>query len=181
MFELIKQYKPFLIFLLGFFGSYLILVGLYKVYLSQYDVSKFEPDGMTTVVSEQANWLTNWVGERSRIEQSALEPAYNVFINQKQVARIIEGCNALSVMILFTAFIIGFKGPIKNTLWYILAGVFLIHIFNVLRISLITLGLYYYPEHRKLLHDYLFPLFIYGVVFLLWLLWVNKFSYHAKK
>jgi exosortase family protein XrtF len=181
MFELIKQYKPFLIFLLGFFGSYLILVGLYKVYLSQYDVSKFEPDGMTTVVSEQANWLTNLFGERSRIEQSALEPAYNAFINQKQVARIIEGCNALSVMILFSSFIIGFRGPIKNTLWYILFGVFLIHIFNVLRISLITLGLFYFPEHRKLLHDYLFPLFIYGVVFLLWLLWVNKFSYHAKK
>jgi len=180
MFEMIKQYKPFLIFLVGFFGSYLILVGIYNIYLKQYDFDKYESDGMTTLVSHQTNVLTNLIGQKGRIEPSTLEPAYIVIINNRKVARIVEGCNAVSVMILFSAFIIGFRGRFKNTFWFILGGVLLIHFFNVIRISLITLGLYYYPEYRRLLHDYFFPLLIYGVVFLLWLLWVNKFSYHAK-
>jgi hypothetical protein len=30
------------------------------------------------------------------------------------------------------------------------------------------------------LHGVLFPLFIYGVVFILWVIWVSKFSLYAK-
>lgn len=179
--DMFKQYKPFLLFLFGFFGSYLILVGLYKLYLNQYDAEKFEPDGMTVLVSKQSNWFTNFIGQDSKIELSPFEPAYNIYINNKQVARVVEGCNAVSVMILFTAFIIGFRGSLKHTIWFIILGILSIHVFNVMRISLISLGLHYYPEHRRLLHDYVFPLFIYGFVFLLWLIWVNKFSFHAKK
>lgn len=181
MIALIKQYKAFLVFLVGFFGSYLILVGLYKIYLSQYDANKFEADGMTLLVSKQANWFSKLIGQNTRITPSAFEPAYNFFVNNQQVARVVEGCNAVSVMILFASFIIGFRGSLKKTIWFVLFGVLLIHVFNVMRVSLITLGLYYYPEHKRLLHDYVFPLFIYGVVFLLWLIWVNKFSNHAKK
>jgi exosortase family protein XrtF len=181
MTNLFKQYKPFLLFLIGFFGSYLLLVGAYKFYLAQFDAEKFETDGMTVMVSKQTSWFTNFIGQDSKIAPSAVEASYDFYIYNKKIARIVEGCNAISVMILFAAFIIGFRGSIKRTLLFIVAGVLLIHVFNVIRISIIALGLYYYPEHRRLLHDYLFPLFIYGVVFLLWLVWVNKFSYHAKK
>ena len=181
MTHLFKQYKPFLFFLIGFFGSYLLLVGVYKFYLAQFDAKKFEADGMTVLVSKQANWFTHLIGQDSRITPSTVEASYDFYVNNKKIARIVEGCNAVSAMILFAAFIIGFRGSIKRTLLFIVSGVLLIHVFNIIRISVIALGLHYYPEHRRLLHDNLFPLFIYGVVFLLWLVWVNKFSYHAKK
>jgi exosortase family protein XrtF len=50
---------------------------------------------------------------------------------------------------------------------------------NVIRIALIAIALYHYPEQEHLLHGVVFPLFIYGVVFLLWVIWVNKFSVYA--
>jgi exosortase family protein XrtF len=57
----------------------------------------------------------------------------------------------------------------------------LIFILNIFRIALLTIGLYKYPEYGTFLHDILFPLVIYGVVFLLWILWVIRFSLNKKQ
>jgi exosortase family protein XrtF len=57
----------------------------------------------------------------------------------------------------------------------------LIFILNIFRIALLTKGLYKYPEYGTFLHDILFPLVIYGVVFVLWIIWVLKFSAYAKE
>jgi hypothetical protein len=38
------------------------------------------------------------------------------------------------------------------------------------------MGIFHYPEYTDLMHDILFPLFIYGVVFLLWIIWVNQYQ-----
>ena len=48
-----------------------------------------------------------------------------LFFNEKYVARVVEGCNAVSVMILFMAFIIAFKGKkvLFQNLASILAGI----------------------------------------------------------
>ena len=48
-------------------------------------------------------------------------------------------------------------------------------------IALLSYALYYYPTYEELLHGTVFPLFIYGVVFLLWVFWVLKFSAYAKE
>jgi exosortase family protein XrtF len=95
------------------------------------------------------------------------------------VARIVEGCNAISVIILFIAFVIAFKGDFKKTVLFVLAGSILIHLLNVVRIALIAIALYHYPQHEHLLHGVIFPLIIYGIVFLLWVIWVNQFSSYA--
>jgi hypothetical protein len=41
--------------------------------------------------------------------------------------------------------------------------------------------MFHYPQYQEVLHGVIFPLFIYGVVFILWIVWVNKFSSYAKK
>ena len=97
------------------------------------------------------------------------------------MARVIEGCNAVSVMILFAAFVFAFSTQWKKTLLFILFGIVLIHVLNVIRIALLSFALYYYPQYEEILHGTIFPLFIYGVVFVLWILWVTKFSGYVKR
>jgi exosortase family protein XrtF len=82
-------------------------------------------------------------------------------------------------MILFAAFVIAFTGKLKKTLLFILIGITIIHILNILRIALLTMALYYYPASQHLLHGVIFPLIIYGVVVVLWVILVNKYSLHA--
>ena len=109
------------------------------------------------------------------------EPSLKVIINGDYVARIIEGCNGVSVLILFASFIIAFSGKLKTTLLYLLSGSVIIYVANVIRIVILSIGIYSYPKQSGFLHTVVFPAIIYGVVFLLWVFWVNRFSKLSKK
>jgi exosortase family protein XrtF len=115
-----------------------------------------------------------------KIVKSISSPSLEVWYNKKYTLRIIEGCNAVSVIILFISFIVAFSGKFKTTFYFILSGVLLIYILNVIRIALLAVLLFKFPENEHILHGVFFPLIIYGLVFVLWVIWVNKFSKYAK-
>lgn len=174
------QYRAFFVFLLKFFAVYGLFTICYKYYLSGFELLTFEPDGITKMVSRQVVSFLKFFGQDAYILPHEREASMKLFFSEKYVARVVEGCNAVSVMILFMAFVIAFKGKIKHTFLFILAGIIIIHILNVIRIGLLAMALYYYPEYEHLLHGVIFPLFIYGVVFALWVFWVQKFSTYGK-
>lgn len=177
---ILQKNRTFFIFLLKFGFTYLLLYGLYWLFLNQYDAAKFEPDGITSLVARQSRDFMNFFGEQAYIRPRTKEASYFFYLHGKKLARVVEGCNAVSVMILFAAFIVAFSTTFKRTALYILAGILIIHILNIVRIGILSAGLYYHPEYGEMLHDIVFPLFIYGVVFLLWVAWVIKFSGYAK-
>lgn len=157
-----------------------MLTFVYQLYLNSFDAGKFEADSLTELVASQTNDVLHLFGQDTSIEPHESQASVKLFLNGKFIARVVEGCNAMSVMILFVAFVVAFKGKTKQTIVFVLAGILIIHILNVLRIALLAIALYHYPEYEHILHGVVFPLFIYGVVFGLWVLWVQKFSLHAK-
>ena len=104
-----------------------------------------------------------------------------LIINNKFVARVVEGCNSISVIILFVSFLIAFAGKPKTTFFYALSGSVLVYTVNLIRIAVLSIGLYHYPWRRDILHTVIFPLIIYGLVFILWMVWVKRFSLIRKK
>jgi exosortase family protein XrtF len=179
--EYLIQYKPFLLFLAKFAASYLVLTFIYQSYLNQFDVTKMEVDDFTKVVAHQSQKVLSIFDTNSYTESNFKEASVKLFYKGKWAARIIEGCNALSIIILFVSFIIAFTGKLKPTLVFIICGSLLIHIMNIIRIALLCVALHNFPNNESLFHDIIFPLVIYGVVFMLWILWVNKYSYYAEK
>ena len=179
--NILIQYKPFFAFLLKFLLFYAVFAFLYKMYLNKYDAATNEVDYFTKVVANQTIDLLNLVvGEAKKLPHQT-ESSIKVFFKDKYLARVVEGCNAVSVMILFAAFIFAFSNRWVKTGLYIVLGILIIHALNILRIALLTSALYYYPVYEELLHGTIFPLFIYGVVFLLWILWITKFSGYVKR
>lgn len=170
-----------MLFLAKFLLTYLLLTVVYQSYLSQFDVEKNETDHFTEIVAKQTMELMLFFDSDVKIAPNKKEPSVNFYYNQYPIARIVEGCNALSVIILFISFIVAFSGKIKQTIIYLVCGSIFIHVLNVIRIALLCLVMYYFPKQNHLFHGVLFPLFIYGVVFLLWIIWVNKFSNYAEK
>jgi exosortase family protein XrtF len=79
-------------------------------------------------------------------------------------------------MILFVAFLLAFKAPLKNYLWFIPLGLFILHVSNIIRIASIGKINAHIPEWSQAAHDYLFPAWIYGTVILLWIVWVKYLS-----
>jgi exosortase family protein XrtF len=158
----------------------LVLTIIYQYYLNQFDIKNNEVDGFTKLVSTQVEQLLLFFNGDAHIELHPSQPCYKFFYNGKYVSRIIEGCNALSVIILFISFVIAFSGKLKNTIYFIISGSIIIHVLNITRIALLMVAFYNFPEANFILHDILFPLVIYGAVFILWIIWVNKFSFYAK-
>ena len=178
--ELLTKYKLVIRFIITFLVVYGVLTVSYYLYLNLSDGSKYYPDFMTNLVARQTNSLLNSIGYEAKVIPHPNEASMKVIINGKFVARVIEGCNAVSIIILFLSFIVAFAGKLKTTFLYCFAGSIIIYAFNLIRIAILSAGLYHYPWRKEVLHNIIFPMLIYGTVFLLWMVWVNRFSKNIK-
>jgi len=174
-----KEFKPILIFLLKFLLSWGIMVLAYNFYLSHYH-SENKPDPYSQTV---AKWTVNCLhtaGFDSHQMDDETRPWTWVYINQKATSYINEGCNAISIMMIFVAFIIAFSTTWKQTILYILGGLIILQVMNVLRIALLNYIFGYHHEYGEMAHDYLFPAIIYGTIVVLWIVWVKFFALKPK-
>ena len=169
----IKKYKSALGFIVKFFLVYSVLTFVYSLYLSNFSG---DPDGITRIVAYQTAYIVDAFGYDVQVVAHQTEPTMKLLIHNAYVGRIVEGCNSVSVLILFITFVIAFTGSLKNTFFFILFGTISIYAANLLRIVILGIGLYHFPEQEYLLHQIVFPTIIYGMVFLLWMLWVRKFA-----
>lgn len=167
-------YKPFLLFLATFFTTYVVLTFLYQIYLNRFNEN--EVDAITKMVGQNTEQLSRFFGVDVSIKHTQTESYIQLYYKQQYIARIVEGCNAISIIILFISFVASFSGKLKPTLLFIAGGSLMVYFLNIVRIAVLSILMYHFPEHEHFLHGVVFPLFIYGVVFLLWVLWVIKFS-----
>jgi len=178
----VNRYKNITLFLVKFFGTYLLLFLFYAFYISkaQQRENIFKSSSLTENVANQTVTILNFFGYNAQSLQHDKEMSVKLLIDDVYTARVIEGCNSVSIIILFIAFIIAFPGSRKATILYVFAGSLIIYIINILRIAFLTIMLYKYPGEQELLHNLVFPGIIYGTTFLLWIVWVQKFSNYKK-
>lgn len=170
--------KTVIYFLIKFFATYFVLFGLYSYYLSVSQVKEpvFECSPITLTVANHTEKVLHFLGYHVTTENHPNELSVKLLVSGNYTARVIEGCNSISIIILFIAFIVAFPGKLKATLLFAITGSVIIYIVNVLRIGFLTMILYKFPDEKGFYHNLLFPLIIYGLVFSLWVAWVNLFS-----
>jgi exosortase family protein XrtF len=162
--------------------TYFILFAIYSLYLkeSQEKVIGFKTATITTVVADQTAAVLEFIGYHTDAIQHDKELSVKILIENRYVSRVIEGCNSISIIILFIAFIVAFSGSLKATILYSFFGSLFIYAVNIFRIAFLSVMLYKFPEEQVLLHNIIFPAIIYGLIFLLWVVWVHKFSNFKK-
>ena len=89
---------------------------------------------------------------------------------------IADSCAGLPLLALFAGFIMAYPGSILKKLWFIPLGIFTVHLINVVRIVALCLLAFHSPELLDFNHHYTFTLIVYAYIFLLWVIWVNKFG-----
>lgn len=89
-------------------------------------------------------------------------------------------CNGLSLFALFAGFIIIFPGKWVYKLFFIPIGILLIHVINIFRLVGLALVVVYHPASLEFNHKYTFTVIVYVFIFILWIIWVNKFSTKGK-
>ena len=174
-----KNRKIIINFLIRFFVTYFLLLGAYSIYLksTQQKGDVFSCDPLTKEVAYQTKKLGDILGYNTYTGQHESELRMKFFVGDVYASNIVEGCNSVSIIILFITFIIAFTGSLKATLIFGIVGSIIIYVVNLFRILILSLLMYKYPEYQYLLHSLLFPGIIYGTTFILWIIWVNKFSH----
>ena len=166
-----KDFKEILWVLLRFLGIWLLLFLLYQWYLNQFSGNI---DGFTKIISDQSAFLLNFTGYETVTKDFPSHETVQFYINGKVATRMVEGCNAVSVMIMFLAFVFAFYKGVK-TFYFAFAGIVLLYILNLFRIYVLNVIVVDFSALTRPAHDYFFPTIIYGGVVVLWLLWINKF------
>lgn len=156
-----------------FMGTYLLLSMLYALYLKASINTGFFPDYFTNLVARQSGAVLESFGYSSHLSPYKLDDGILLTIDKKYSVSIVEGCNSISVVILFISFIIAFFENFKKTLLFLFAGTVLIYVVNILRIAILVVALYKFPQFENILHSVIFPGIIYSMVFLLWMIWVR--------
>lgn len=163
-------------FILTFLGSYFLLSLAYGFYLARAESPVFYPDYITHQVAVQSAAVLDAVGYTTEIAPYPGEASAKLTVNGQFLVRVVEGCNGMSVIILFCAFVLSFFNGWGKTFLFIVVGSLAIYVVNVLRIAALAVAVYEFPEHISLLHEIAFPAVIYGLVFMLWIFWVSRFK-----
>lgn len=175
---ILKEFKPAIFFLARFIALYLVgnlVYGIYITYFSPY------PDPVTSWVTEQSSGILHVLGYGTETSIQIGKPNVLISLNGRSIIAIFEGCNGLNVMIIFVAFLIAF-GPVnKKNLWFILAGLLVIHLANLLRIIILFFIALSYPDYLYFLHKYFFTAFLYLIVFVFWYFWVSRMQPNKKE
>ena len=169
-----------IIFLVKFFSAYIILSLSYNLYLSYFNrnTPQNKVDNFTETVGYHTLKLSKVLNFPIKTSSHEEERSIKLIYQDRYIAKIVEGCNSISIIILFWAFIFAFSGKLKTTLIFGLFGSLIIYIINLIRIILLTKWLYEFPNYYDFLHKVVFPLIIYGTTMFLWVIWV---TYLAKK
>jgi len=174
-----KEFKPLILFLARFLGTYILLSFIYKLYLDQY-IPFNNPDPFTKFTSDTTAFFLNKIGYIAYSTIANNQPWMHLTLNGKIASIINEGCNAISVAIIFVSFIIAFYTKAKETFLFIIVGLLLLFVMNISRIAMLNyIFRYHYKEYGKIAHDYFFPAIIYGSIVVLWIVWIKFFV--AKK
>lgn len=170
---MLKDFKPVLHILLRFIIIYLVLLFAYQFYLNSGKGSGL--DLFSRMIAGQVRSIQNALGFPTLLYDDVKNEQVWFYVKKAYATRMVEGCNAVSVMILFAAFIFAFYKGAK-TFVFALAGLALLYVMNLVRIAALNIVVTDHPEYGKMFHDFVFPAIIYGTVVLLWLVWIKFFA-----
>ena len=167
----LKNNKKAVLFVSKLIGIYLLFQFIYDYVLSPY--------------TEVDHWLINSIVSTSEsiiqflgynLMQTNGIYEYHLGIEGTSGVVIGNPCDGLSLFILYLAFILVFTGKWYVKLLFILPGILLIHMLNVLRIVALALIVRYYPDTLDFHHSYTFTLIVYAFIFALWAIRIKVFQ-----
>lgn len=128
-------------------------------------------DWMAAHIASAVYWLIHLTRDTIML----LDETLLVFTSTSAV-RIVWSCTAIKQSFIWLIIMLVARGPWKKKLWFIPLGWLCAYVFNILRITLITMIMEHHPQYFELLHTYIFKYLFYLMLFGLWLWWTHGIS-----
>lgn len=132
---------------------------------------------MACHIASAVYWLISLVRDTAYMAD-----AHTIRFTSGSATKIIWGCTALKQSFIWLCLILTVRATNKETrrqtwlhkLWFIPFGWLCCYAFNILRIFIIALFIEQHPDWFHVLHDYIFKYIFYGMLFGLWVWFVEK-------
>lgn len=128
-------------------------------------------NGLTYIVLHLSKNTLGLLGYKTVVRDTLI-----YIVDAPKGINLLRGCLGRNLMGILAGLIIAFPGAWKNKLWYIPSGLILIVVINVIRVVALVYNANCCPETTQFNHDVFFNYSIYGLTFLLWVIWVQYFS-----
>jgi exosortase/archaeosortase family protein len=99
-----------------------------------------------------------------------------VFLKNNTSIFINESCSGFKQMVQIVILFVLFPGPWKQKLWFIPACIAAMFVVNVIRVIGLSYAMIGSPEHWDFIHLWIMRPFYYLAIFVMWVIWVEKFK-----
>jgi len=167
----------------------LVLFAIWKfVYLFFWAQPRTLDGPLTNTVGSQSVWILNQLYQTKGFKATPvvavtrMEGDYQIAKvskidkDGKHLLNIADDCNGLELFILYIGFILSMPATIKRKVIYLIGGVFIIHIVNLLRCVGLSALLMHWDRYFDLAHHYIFKIMVYSTIFVLWVRYSNNLS-----
>ena len=126
-------------------------------------------------LTDQVYYHTVWVVKN--ILRMNVEAYANVMLCENGAGiQVVESCSGVKQIMQFALLMLVFPGPWKHKLWFIPLGMVIVHLTNILRLAILVVVAKYSPYDIEHIHDTYVRIMFYVVIFILWLVWVEKIA-----
>ena len=108
------------------------------------------------------------------------EPRTMIYPGYGYIA-ITTGCSGLKQFYQVFFLFLLYPGPWRHKLWYIPVVILAMHLTNIFRIVSLSIILVWQPDYWQFSHDWILRPLFYLVLFVFWVIWVEKFESKNKK
>jgi len=178
--SLLKRINPYvdvLLFAVCLFGANIVWKLMVHGDESYVHVTVLGQDA-TAIFNSTAHYVAQrcaWLVGLFRPTVAFYEPDLIAF-DSGFASRIIWGCTAIKQSFIWLAIMLFARGMWKRKLWFIPFGWVCIHLFNILRISLINMLCEFHPTMFVFWHVYFFKYLFYFMMFMLWVWWTERLA-----
>lgn len=124
---------------------------------------------MAEEVYRESAWMIDVLLNIVRVDDSM-----QIYFPNNCMIYVNSGCSGLKQILQFSLLIFLFPGPRIKKLWFIPLGVIIVHLTNVVRVVGLAVVMNYWPKYWDFSHDYVFRPLFYIVIFILWVVWVER-------
>ena len=103
-----------------------------------------------------------------------------IVIDGYRGVEVLNDCNGLTLMALYSGFIISFQGPNILRFFYILSGIGVIYLLNVIRIMAFSLATVYFQDYWNIFHEFSAFIFFYPIILIIWHQWTLRNEKNTK-
>ena len=137
-------------------------------------------DSASTLLFNQSCWVLEHIFNVDIVTHNHVIGVINC--NDKySLINVAPECTSLKQWLHWLFLMLIFPGPWKHKAWYIPLGLVIIEFINVVRVVGITLCMIPFPDKFDFFHDYFFKTLFYFFIFIMWVVWVEKFLHKKEK